>query len=76
MSSKKCFNRIINRIFYQNGNGYPVLSDDLLTYLCNLSAEAVRNVWISGEHFQRSRLGAGSSLMLAALTNLEGLPLL
>ncbi len=48
----------------------------MLTYLCNLSAEAVRNVWISGEHFQRSRLGAGSSLMLAALTSLEGLPLL
>ncbi len=48
----------------------------MLTYLFNLSAEAVRNVWISGEHFQRSRLGAGSSLMLAALTSLEGLPLL
>lgn len=55
---------------------YPGVSPVLLTYLCNLSAEDVRSVWISGEHFQRSRLGAGSSLMLAALTSLEGLPLL
>lgn len=43
---------------------------------CNLSAEEVRNFWISGEHFQCRRLGDGNSLTLAARTNFEGLPLL
>ena len=47
-------------------------SHDLLSF----SAEAERCLWISGVHFQRSLRGAGSSLTLAALTSLDGLPLL
>lgn len=38
-------------------------------YLSSFSAEEAKWLWISGEHFHRSLLGAGSSLTESALTS-------